>query len=247
MLTRQNVCVEISRRKLLGLGLTSSVLLAACSSQGSAAAQSTEDDPRIDLGSTMQPTSTTDAPPVSTAPLSTSAASPSAVPETTAVDSPATAPSTAALGHSLPPGAQSVPKEGDEPYVRLGTIQIPSINIDTPLGDGVTLTNLNRGPGHWPGTALPGEIGNSVIGGHRVSHTHPFRDLDKLAMGDVVTMTVAAGTFSYTVTGTEIVLPTDIQVLDQIAEHTATLFACNPQGQTTQRIIVHLKMSKSPA
>ncbi len=242
--------MEISRRELLGLGLTSSVVLAACSTKGSASTRSTEDDPRIDLGSTVQPTtttSTTGAPPASTAPLSTSAASSSAVPETTAVDSPTTAPSTAALGPSLPPGPQPVPKEGEEPYVQLGTIQIPSINIDMPLGDGVTLTNLNRGPGHWPGTALPGELGNSVIGGHRVSHSHPFRDLDKLAAGDVVTMTVAAGTFSYTVASTEIVLPTDIEVLAQTAEHTATLFACNPKGETTQRIIVHLQMSKTPA
>jgi sortase A len=145
----------------------------------------------------------------------------------------------------LPPGAQPVPKEGAEQYVQLGTMQIPAIKIDMPLGEGVTLTNLNRGPGHWPGTALPGEIGNVVIGGHRVSHSHPFRDLDKLASGDTVTVTVTAGTFTYSVAGTEIVLPTDIQVLDQTAAHTATLFACHPKGQTTQRIIVHLLLTGS--
>lgn len=147
---------------------------------------------------------------------------------------------------ALPPGPQPVPKEGEETYAQIGSMQIPAIKIDMPLGEGVTLTNLNKGPGHWPGTAVPGALGNSVIGGHRVSHTHPFRDLDVLKPGDTVTMQVATGSFTYAVASTEIVLPSDVQVLDQTNEYRATLFACHPKGETTHRIIVHLQLSPNP-
>lgn len=125
-------------------------------------------------------------------------------------------------------------------------IQIPAILVEAPLGEGVTLTNLNLGPGHWPGTALPGELGNAVIGAHRVSYTHPFRDVDRLTVGDQVVMTVNAGKFTYTVTGSEVVLPTDLQVLDQTDSYSATLFACTPKGETTHRIVIYLSMEQTP-
>ena len=227
--------VELSRRDLFGVA-ASMVFLAACSSSESAATTSSiDDDPVLRAGSATADASTV-APgpaPAVTAPSSPAPVSvelpPSTVPLTTA---------------QLPSGAEPVPEEGRESYVQIGTMQIPAIGIDAPLGEGVTLTNLNKGPGHWPGTALPGALGNAVIGGHRVSHTHPFRDLDKLVTGDVVTMTVATGQFAYAVTATEIVLPTEVRVLDQTDAFTATLFACTPKGQTTHRIIVHLTMTQ---
>ena len=46
------------------------------------------------------------------------------------------------------------------------------------LYEGITLTTLNKGPGHWPGTALPSQDGNVVVAGHRVTHSRPFRHID---------------------------------------------------------------------
>src|SRR5687767_12843112 len=60
-----------------------------------------------------------------------------------------------------------------EPEIRLGTIEIPRLGLSDTLFQGVTLTSIDRGPSHWPGTALPGQLGNTVVAGHRVTHSHP--------------------------------------------------------------------------
>lgn len=106
--------------------------------------------------------------------------------------------------------------------------------------EGITLSTLDHGPGHWPGTAMPGEPGNVVVAGHRVSHDKPFRNLDELEVGDDVIFTTDAGRFGYKVTGTEVVGPAALWIVDQTAELTGTLFACHPPGSTRQRIVVHL-------
>ena len=83
---------------------------------------------------------------------------------------------------SPPPADPNAP----EPVNELGTIEIPKIDVTKRMFEGVTLTTLNRGPGHWPGTAMPGQVGNVVIGGHRTSHDKPFRHIDELDPGDEV-------------------------------------------------------------
>lgn len=139
------------------------------------------------------------------------------------------------------PNPESPPADNaSEPLTALGTIEIPKLNVTKSIYEGITLTTLNHGPGHWPGTAMPGSQGNVVIAGHRVSHDKPFRNLDKLMPGDQVIMTTDAGRFVYQVTGTDIVYPDALWIVDQTADYTGTLFACNPPGSTKQRIVVHL-------
>jgi sortase A len=121
-------------------------------------------------------------------------------------------------------------------------IDIPAIGLDTDIHSGMTLTALNRGPSWWPGTALPGQLGNVVIGGHRTTYSKPFRDLDQLQPGDQVFMTTSAGQYTYVVVGTEIVEPTDVQIADQTMAYTATLFACHPPGSAAYRIVAKLQL-----
>ena len=155
----------------------------------------------------------------------------STVPQTTA----------AAAVAALPiPVPAPVDSRGDEPVVELGTIEIPKIGLNTTMYEGIRLTTLDRGPGHWPGTAMPGQDGNVVVAGHRVSHDKPFRNVDKLAPGDQVIFTTPDGRYVYEVTSTEIVAPDAIHIIDQTTDKTATLFACHPPGSTRQRIVVHL-------
>ena len=106
------------------------------------------------------------------------------------------------------PNPEAVPADprAAEPLVELGTIEIPKIGVVKSMFEGITLTTLDHGPGHWPGTAMPGQLGNVVIAGHRVSHDKPFRHLDQLGSGDDVILTTADGRFVYKVTGTEIVV-----------------------------------------
>ena len=131
----------------------------------------------------------------------------------------------------------------EESVVALGKIEIPKLDVSKILYEGVTLTTLDRGPGHWPGTALPGTVGNVVVGGHRTSHDRPFRNVDKLGTGDEVVFTTDAGRFVYTVTSTEVVTPDAIRIIDQTPEPTATLFACTPPGSTKYRLVIHLALA----
>jgi sortase A len=140
------------------------------------------------------------------------------------------------------PIPQAIPADGTEPYLELGTIEIPKITLTAPLLEGVTDSTLDDGPGHWPGTAMPGRTGNVVVGGHRTSHTHPFRHIDQLVPGDEVIFTTAEGRFVYLVDRTEIVTPQDVWIVNQTTERTATLFACHPLGSTSHRMVVFLKL-----
>jgi LPXTG-site transpeptidase (sortase) family protein len=125
----------------------------------------------------------------------------------------------------------------------LGSIEIPRIGVALPFREGIDMPILDRGPGHWPGTALPGQPGNVVLAGHRVSHNADFRHLDALSPGDAVIFTTASGRFEYHVTSVEIVDPNALWIVDQTATATATLFACHPPGSVSQRIVVHLALS----
>lgn len=188
------------------------------------------------------------------APTDTAAPAPSAAPTTTvAVTLPVTdAPTTTAApvtiattttAATLPQPATPPDPNGPDPAMELGSIQIPKIGVDRALWEGVTLNTLNRGPGHWPGTAMPGQVGNVVIGGHRVSHDKPFRNIDQLVPGDQIVMTFNGVPNTYIVTGAQVVTPNDTWVINQTPEHTATLFACHPPGSTKFRYVVFAKLA----
>lgn len=155
---------------------------------------------------------------------------------------PTTLPATTTTATLPVPMAPPDPR-APEPRIELGSIEIPKLGVVRPLYQGITLTTLDRGPGHWPGTALPGQLGNVVVGGHRTSHDKPFRHVDQLVPGDEVVFTTPEGRFTYHVELVEIVLPDAIWIIDQKPEYTATLFACHPVGSTRERIIVHLRLA----
>ncbi len=136
------------------------------------------------------------------------------------------------------------PLEDGTPDTRLqlGTIEIPAIGLTADMWEGIRLSTLNNGPGHWPGTAMPGQAGNVVVAGHRVSHHADFRRVDRLVPGDDVVMTTADGRFDYQVVSTEVVQPDALWIVDQTPDSTATLFACHPPGSVSERIVVHLKL-----
>ena len=120
----------------------------------------------------------------------------------------------------------------DTPQVVVGTIEIPKIGITADMQRGMALTAINRGPGWWPGTAMPGELGNVVIAGHRTTYSKPFNRLNELAPGDQVIFTTDAGRFVYGVRDIMVVPETWIDIAAQSYAHTATLFACHPPGSS---------------
>lgn len=177
-----------------------------------------------------------------TTPAPTSTSTSTTVPRTTTTSSSTSTTTTEPLGVPVEPP----PPRADEPYVELGYIAIPRLNLLAPLLEGITLTTLDQGPGHWPGTAMPGHRGNMVIAGHRTSHSRPFRYLDLLQPGDEMIIGAKDGTYTYKVTSTEIVYPDAMWIVEQRDGYTATLFACHPVGSTRQRIVVFLELSGPP-
>lgn len=153
-------------------------------------------------------------------------------------------PPTLAPGESLPVPENIPPEDTVEPEVVIGAIHIPKIAVLQTIYRGVTLPTLDKGVGWWPGTALPGKVGNVVLGGHRVSKKKPFRNLDQLQPGDEIYLSTEQGDYVYLVDRVFIVNPTDVWIIDQTNEATLTLFACHPPGSTRERIVVVAKYSR---
>ena len=152
---------------------------------------------------------------------------------------PAPAPPEAAPPLSQPAAPND---HGAEPLVELGTIEIPRIGLRSTLFHGIALSTIDHGPSHWPGTALPGELGNVVVAGHRVTKTRPFRNIDQLQPGDRVIFAVGGKRVEYEMVSNEVVTPDSLHIVEQRPEHTATLFACHPPGSARFRFVVHLRM-----
>jgi sortase A len=121
----------------------------------------------------------------------------------------------------------------------VGTIQIPKINLAMTVVEGTDEAQLAMGPGHYPTTPLPGEAGNVAIAGHRTTYLHPFYSLDALVPGDLIYITTLQGTFLYKVFGSQVVLPTDVAVVDPTPTPQLTLTTCNPRYSASQRLVVH--------
>ena len=98
------------------------------------------------------------------------------------------------------------PPEGDA----IGLIRIPKIGLDRAIVQGVTVPDLRKGPGHYPDSPMPGQLGNAAIAGHRTTYGAPFNRLDELVAGDEITIVTLAGTFHYPVTEQLVVSPRDV-------------------------------------
>jgi sortase A len=157
---------------------------------------------------------------------------------TPADSAPPTAPVTVT---SVAPAAPS-PSEGDV----LGKIEIPKIGLSAYVIEGVGVDDLKNGPGHYPGTPLPGQHGNASIAGHRSTYGAPFANVDDLNPGDPITVTTLQGVFHYAVTGQEIVSPDDVQVLDDKGDNELTLTACHPKFSASKRIVIHASLEGTP-
>ena len=141
------------------------------------------------------------------------------------------------------------------PPVELGAgvavLRIPRLDgPDEPFAkvvvEGTTVSDLKRGPGRIVESAMPGEVGNLVISGHRTTYGAPFADVDLLEPGDAVVVETRDRWFTYRVTGTRIVAPTAVEVTYPVpgepgaepTERLLTLTTCHPKYSARQRMIV---------
>lgn len=120
----------------------------------------------------------------------------------------------------------------------VATLSIPRIHFDGLAHQGVGAAQLALGPGHYPSTALPGQAGTVAFAGHRVTHTHPFLEINLLRRGDVITVKTAWGRFRYRVYREEIVAPGDTAVLRDVGFQQLVLTACHPPHTALKRFVV---------
>jgi sortase A len=124
-----------------------------------------------------------------------------------------------------------------------GWITIPRIGLHMLFVEGTSRDDLKKGPGHYPGTPLPGTIGNAAIAGHRTTYAHPFWGLDNLVPGDDIIIETFAGSFDYRVSQNWFtVKPSDVWVVANTPDPQLTLTACHPKGSAAERIVIKAKL-----
>ena len=136
------------------------------------------------------------------------------------------------------------PPDDGEAIARL---VIPEIGVDKIVVEGVSRGDLRKAPGHYPGTPMPGQPGNAAIAGHRTTYGAPFHRVDELVAGDEILVTTLQGSFRYEVTGTEIVSPEDVHVVEDQGDDRLTLTSCHPKYSARQRIVVTAALADEPA
>ena len=153
-------------------------------------------------------------------------------------------PNDAEIPEHLRPLVQSlanlpVPTAGPQQAVR---IQIPAIGVDAPIVQGDGWEQLKKGVGQHLGSSDPGRIGNAVLSAHDDVFGEIFRDLNQLKAGDQIILYTTQQQYVYLVTGSQIVPPTQVEVMNPTSDATVTLITCYPYMVDTKRIVVFAKI-----
>ena len=153
-------------------------------------------------------------------------------------------PNDAEIPEHLRPLVQSlanvpVPTPGPEQAVR---VQIPAIQIDAPIVQGDGWEQLKKGVGQHAGTSDPGEKGNTVLSAHNDIFGEIFRDLERLQPGDQIILFTNQRSYTYLIVDTQVVEPTDVDVMSATSQPTVTLISCYPYLVDDQRIVVKARL-----
>ncbi len=156
-----------------------------------------------------------------------------------------------------PPPRPTAPGEPVPVSLDLGqgfaVLHIPSLEDYDPwvVVEGTSVSDLKNGPGHIPGTALPGDLGNVVVSGHRTTYGAPFARFDELTAGAQVVLETRDGWFTYTVQDKTIVRPSAVEVTYAVpgdptakpVDRLLTLTTCHPKYSARQRLIVRAELT----
>ena len=139
-------------------------------------------------------------------------------------------------------GARAGPPDGARRGA--GRLRAPAAGLSAVVVEGIAAGDLRRGPGHYPGTPLPGQRGTVAIAGHRTTYGAPFRRLDDLERGDRIELAMPYGRFAYRVEGSRIVAPSATWVTRRVAYDRLVLTACHPLYSAAERIVVFARLER---
>jgi len=153
-------------------------------------------------------------------------------------------PNEAEIPQHLKPLVQSLaniplPTPGPEQANRL---QIPALGVDAPIVQGDGWEQLKKGVGQHIGSANPGEKGNIVLSAHNDIFGEIFRDLDRLKPGDEINIYTNQRAYTYVVSESDVVEPTQVDIMDNTSQPTLTLISCYPYLVDDQRIAIKSRL-----
>jgi len=153
-------------------------------------------------------------------------------------------PNEAEIPEHLRPLVQSLaniplPTPGPEHATR---IQIPALDIDAPIVQGDGWEQLKKGVGQHVGSVNPGKKGNIVLSAHNDIFGELFRDLDRLQAGDQLILYTNQGAYTYIVSDSKVVEPTQVEVMESTSLPSVTLISCYPYLVDNQRIVVTARL-----
>jgi sortase A len=160
-------------------------------------------------------------------------------------------------GSGLGVGPAKEPEIKDfQPGDGIGMLRIPrfGLNYAWAIVEGTSLDDLARGPGHYVGTALPGEVGNFAVAGHRATHGEPFARFEELRVGDPIVVETATRWYTYEVFEIDYPVPIDSMwatapdpqnVGAAPTEAKMTLTTCHPRWASTSRFLVFTRLTET--
>jgi sortase A len=125
----------------------------------------------------------------------------------------------------------------------IGRIVVPAMGLNAVFVQGTDTSSLQKGPGHYPDTAFPGEGGTIGIAGHRTTYLAPFRHIDSIKRGDSITLQMPYGTFSYRVQKSQIVDPSRVGIVHKVGYERLVLTACHPLYSAAERYAIFARLS----
>jgi sortase A len=129
-------------------------------------------------------------------------------------------------------------REGDA----IGRMKIPAIDLNIVAVHGTETATLQKGPGHYPETAFPGQRGTVAFAGHRTTYLAPFRKINEIGRGDEVIVEMPYATFTYRFEKQRIVDPSQVGVVRDVGHDRVVLTACHPLYSAAQRIVVFARL-----
>jgi sortase A len=135
-----------------------------------------------------------------------------------------------------------------EPHLQeghaIGRITIDRIGLDIVVVQGTDTSSLQKGPGHYKNTPLPGEPGTVAIAGHRTTYLAPFRHIDEIQPRDEIRIEMPYAAFTYVMQRHQIVDPSDVGILKPVGYDQLVLTACHPPYSAAHRYAVFAKLSR---
>jgi sortase A len=127
----------------------------------------------------------------------------------------------------------------------VGRISIPHIGISFVVVNGTSTEDLESGPGILSETRFPGRGRTTAIAGHRTTYLAPFRNIDALTAGNLISLRMPYGEFTYRVTGHRVVEPTDVEAaVGNVGYDRLVLSACTPLFSAAKRLLVFARLTR---